>query len=72
MGSCQREFSGWHEAIDKRRKDEGGRVAVIDAKNHKRQRHKRQSVTTKREKSQTPKFLTAILTLPSLTSPNLT
>jgi len=26
------------------------RLAVISAKNHKRQRHKRQSVTTKREK----------------------
>ena len=44
------------------------RVAVISAKNHKRQRRKRQSVTTKRaEKSQTPKVLTAILTLPNLT-----
>jgi len=42
-------------------------VAVISAKNHKRQRRKRQSVTPKREKSQTPKVLTAILTLPSLT-----
>jgi len=41
------------------------RVAVISAKNHKRQRRKRQSVTAKREKSQTPKFLTAILTLPN-------
>jgi len=30
-------------------------VAVISAKNHKRQRRKRQSVTTEREKSQTPK-----------------
>jgi len=38
------------------------RVAVISAKNHKRQRRKRQSVTAKREKSQTPKVLTAILT----------
>jgi len=38
------------------------RVAVISAKNHKRQ-----SVTAKREKSQTPKVLTAILTLPNLT-----
>jgi len=37
-------------------------VAVISAKNHKRQRRKRQSATAKREKSQTPKFLTAILT----------
>jgi len=42
-------------------------VAVISAKNHKRQRRKRQSVTAKREKSQTPKVLIAILTLPSLT-----
>jgi len=33
------------------------RVAVISAKNHKRQRRKRQSVTAKREKSQTPKFV---------------
>jgi len=38
------------------------RVAVISIKNHKRQ-----SVTAKREKSQTPKVLTAILTLPNLT-----
>jgi len=38
------------------------RVAVISAKNHKRQ-----SVTAKRGKSQTPKVLTAILTLPYLT-----
>jgi len=38
------------------------RVAVISAKIHKRQRRKRQSVTAKREKSQTPKVLTAILT----------
>jgi len=43
------------------------RVAVISAKNRKRQRRKRQSVTAKREKSQTPKVLTAILTLPNLT-----
>jgi len=42
------------------------RVAVISAKNPKRQRRKRQSVTAKREKSQTPKVLTAILTLPNL------
>ena len=42
-------------------------VVVISAKNHTCQRRKRQSVTTKREKSQTPKFLTAILTLPNLT-----
>jgi len=43
------------------------RVAVISAKKHKRQRRKRQSVTAKREKSRTPKVLTAILTLPNLT-----
>jgi len=43
------------------------RVVFISAKNHKRQRRKRQSVTAKREKSQTPKFLTATLTLPNLT-----
>ena len=35
--------------------------------NHKHQRRKRQSVTAKREKPQTPKLLTAILTLPNLT-----
>jgi len=46
------------------------RVAVISAKT--RQRRKHQSVTAKREKSQTPKFLTAILTLPNLTELNLT
>ena len=48
------------------------RVAVISAKNHKRQRRERQSVTANREKAQTPKVLTAILTLPNLTKPNLT
>jgi len=42
------------------------RGAVISAKNHKRQRRKRQSVIAKQEKSQTPKVLTAILTSPSL------
>ena len=42
-------------------------VAVISAKNHKRQRCKRQSVTAKREKSQTPNFITAIQTSPNLT-----
>jgi len=42
-------------------------VAVIGAKNHKRQRRERQSVTAKREKSQTPQVLTAILTLLNLT-----
>jgi len=31
--------------------------AFDSAKNHKRQRRKRQSVTAKREKSQTPKFV---------------
>jgi len=31
--------------------------AIDSAKNHKRQRRKRQSVTAKREKSQTPKFV---------------
>jgi len=45
----------------------GIRVAVISAKNHKHQRRKRQSITAKQEKSQTPEFLTAILTLPNLT-----
>jgi len=43
------------------------RVAVISAKHLKRQRRKRQSVTAKREKSQTPNVLTAILALPNLT-----
>jgi len=42
-------------------------VAVISAKKHKRQRREHQSVTAKREKSRTSKFLTAILTLPNLT-----
>jgi len=32
-------------------------AAFDSAKNHKRQRRKRQSVTAKREKSQTPKFV---------------
>jgi len=35
--------------------------------NHKRQRRKRQSASAKQEKSQTPKVLPAILTLPNLT-----
>jgi len=43
------------------------RVAVISAKKHKRHRRKHQFVTAKREKSQTPNVLTAILTLPNLT-----
>jgi len=34
----------------------------LSAKNYKGQRRKRQSVTAKREKSQTPKFITAIQT----------
>jgi len=34
-----------------------GGGAFDSAKNHKRQRRKRQSVTSKREKSQTPKFV---------------
>ena len=33
------------------------RGAFDSAKNHKRQRRKRQSVAAKREKSQTPKFV---------------
>ena len=39
------------------------RVAVVSAKNHKRQRRKRQSVTAKREKSQTPKILNRNISL---------
>ena len=39
----------------------------MSAENHKRQRRKRQSVTAKQEKSQTPKVLNTILTLPNLT-----
>ena len=50
-------------AMDSQTRESG--VAVIRAKNHKRQRRKHQSVTAKREKSQTPKVLTAILTLPN-------
>jgi len=34
-----------------------GRGAFDSAKNHKRQRRKRQSVTAEQEKSQTPKFV---------------
>jgi len=48
-----------------------GRVQISgscqSAKKHKHQRRKRQSVTAKWEKSQTPKFVTALLTLPNLT-----
>jgi len=36
--------------------------SCINAKKHKRQRRKRQSVTAKREKSQTPSFITALQT----------
>jgi len=38
------------------------RVALMSAKNHKRQRRVRQPVTANRKKSQTQKFVTAILT----------
>jgi len=39
-------------------RDKGKERGAFDsAKNHKRQRRKRQSVTAKREKSQTPKFV---------------
>ena len=50
-----------------KKREKRKRVAVISAKNHKRQRRKRQSVTAKRENSLTPKVLTEILTLPNLT-----
>jgi len=46
---------------------ENPRRVAASAKNHKRQRRKRQSITAKREKSQTPKVSTTILTLPNLT-----
>jgi len=39
-----------------------GGGAFDSTKMHKRQRHQRQSTTAKREKSQTPKFITAIQT----------
>jgi len=52
--------------VDEQNKTSYPWVAVISAKNHKRQRRKRQSVAAKREKSQTPKVLTAIITLPNL------
>jgi len=54
-------------AYEPKAKHNLNRVSVISAKNHKHQRRKRQSLTAKREKSQTPKVLTAILTLPNLT-----
>ena len=45
-------------AIFRRLKKVGHTGGAFDsAKNHKRQRRKRQSVTAKREKSQTPKFV---------------
>jgi len=55
----------WHRAkfanfsSSKFQNHSGNRVGGIrdSAKNHKRQRRKRQSVTTKRGKSQTPKFV---------------
>jgi len=37
--------------------DQNTEGAFDSAKNHKRQRRKRQSVSAKREKSQTPKFV---------------
>jgi len=46
MGEVHFKFQGWYF-----------RGAFDSAKNHKRQRRKRQSVTAKREKSQTPKFV---------------
>jgi len=48
-------FFEWVIHEDEFRVDERG--AFDSAKNHKRQRRKRQSVTAKREKSQTPKFV---------------
>ena len=42
-------------------------LTVILGSCYKRPRRKCQSVTAKREKSQTPQVLTAILTLPNLT-----
>jgi len=53
-------YKSWGEAVN------FNWVAVISAKKHKRQRRKRQSVTAKREKSQKPKFITAIQTSPNL------
>jgi len=61
-------FSNVHNLETKRDSTEDQRMDSLDicyifrgafdsAKNHKRQRRKRQSVTAKREKSQTPKFL---------------
>ena len=44
----------------------------MSAENYKRQRRKRQFVTANREKSQTPKVLTAIPTSHNLTQFNLT
>jgi len=42
---------------NQQRRAEARGGAFDSAKNHKRQRRKRQSVTAKREKSQTPKFV---------------
>jgi len=42
---------------EKRKKKKKKRGAFDSAKNHKLQRRKRQSVTAKRKKSQTPKFV---------------
>jgi len=58
---------GSAKCIEIRSRAWSGRVAVISAEIYKCQRRKRQSVTAKREKSQTPKVLSAILTLPNLT-----
>ena len=65
-GSACTHFCATLNAAEKRAASSGW-VAVISAKNRKRQ-----SVTAKREKSQTPKVLTAILTLPNLTKLNVT
>jgi len=44
-------------AIVKKKQSRVERGAFDSDKNHKRQRRKRQSVTAKREKSQTPKLV---------------
>ena len=66
LGNCPSSNATWKDISNGCQNILRG-VAVISAKNHKRPRRKRQSVTAKREKSQTPKVLTAILTLPNLT-----
>ena len=72
----QRESSGRYSEGSARKSkgkiSETYQGAFDSAKNHKRQRRKRQcrkrqSLTAKRGKSLTPKVLTAILTLPNLT-----